>query len=89
MCSRFIECYRQNDSKANWETIYNIFQLSLINNGIKETCDRYHQNFQASLRAHPLGYKSVKLGISTTPQLEVRTRARAKMLVKGHVPTRL
>jgi hypothetical protein len=56
---------------------------------IQKTCDLFHQNFQASLRVHPLGYKSVKLGISTTPQIEVRARARAKMLVKGHVPTRL
>jgi hypothetical protein len=54
---------------------------------IRETWDRFHQNFQVNYKAHPLGYMGVNLGISTPTQSKVRVRTRAKMLVKGHVPT--
>jgi hypothetical protein len=46
-------------------------------------------NFQVGYRAHPLKYKGVILGISTPTQSKVRARAKARMLAKGHVPTRL
>jgi len=33
---------------------------------IREASDRFHQNFAMGLKEHPLLYKGVNLGISTT-----------------------
>jgi len=52
---------------------------------IKEVREKIHHNFQAGYRAHPLRYKGVNLSISTHVQSEVRARAKARMLAKGHV----
>jgi hypothetical protein len=38
---------------------------------------------------HPLGYKGINLGISIVTQSEVKARAKARILVKGHVLARL
>jgi hypothetical protein len=60
---------------------------------IRQARDKFHQNFQASYRAHPLGYMGVNLGISTHAQskarVRARARARARMIAKGYVPTQL
>jgi hypothetical protein len=52
---------------------------------IKEANNKFHLNFQVGSRAHPLGYVGINLGISTTAQSKARTRAKARMLAKGHV----
>jgi len=52
---------------------------------IKEVGDKFHKNFQAGYKAHPLKYKGVNLGISTHVQSKVRARAKARMITKGHV----
>jgi hypothetical protein len=56
---------------------------------IRETNNRFHQNFQAGFRTLPLGYKGINLGISIATHLEATTRAKGRMLVKGHVLGRL
>jgi hypothetical protein len=56
---------------------------------VKEAGDKFHQNFQAGYRAHPLRYKCVNLCISRPTQSKTKVRAKAKMLAKGHVPARL
>jgi hypothetical protein len=53
---------------------------------IKEVEDKFHKNFQAGYKAHPLRYKGVNLGISTHVQSKVRTRTKVRMLANGHVP---
>jgi hypothetical protein len=53
---------------------------------IEEVGEKFHQNFQAGYRAHPLRYKCVNLCISTPTQSKTRVRAKARMLAKGHVP---
>ncbi len=65
------------------------FQPNLVYMAIKQIRDKFHQNFQASYKAHPLGYKGVNSGISTLAQLKtrVRAKARARMLTKSHVST--
>jgi hypothetical protein len=42
------------------------FNLACSTLAIKEVSNKFHQNFQTSFRAHPLGYKGVNLGISTS-----------------------
>jgi hypothetical protein len=42
------------------------FNLAWSTLAIKEASNKFHQNFQTSFRAHPLGYKGVNLGISTS-----------------------
>lgn len=56
---------------------------------IIEAGNRFHQNFQASFRAHPLRYKGINLGISIVAQSKSKTKANARMLTKGHILARL
>jgi hypothetical protein len=41
------------------------------------------------LIAHPLFYKGVNLGISTTTQIEAKVITMARMKARGHVAARL
>jgi hypothetical protein len=38
------------------------FILTWLANEVKYVGDKFHENFQARLQAHPLGYKGVNLG---------------------------
>jgi len=75
---RLIEKQYRVDFNRAWSTIV-----------IIKAGNRFHQNFQASFRAHPLRYKSINLGISIVTQSESKAKAKARMFTKGHVPTRL
>jgi hypothetical protein len=39
-----------------------MFILTWLANEVKFVGDKFHQNFQAGLQAHPLGYRGVNLG---------------------------
>ncbi len=55
---------------------------------VKETKNRFHKNFAARLKAHPLLYRKVNLGYGTKVQWEAKARAIARMRAKGHVVAR-
>jgi hypothetical protein len=54
------------DFNQTWSTI-----------AIREAGNRFHQNFRASFKAHPLRYKSNNLGVSIATQSETRAKAMA------------
>jgi hypothetical protein len=49
--------------------------------------DKFHQNFQVGLQAHPLGYKGVNLGCMMEVRKQTRQQTRAWMQTKKHVAT--
>jgi hypothetical protein len=55
VAQRLVEKRYRANFKLTWSTL-----------AIKEASNKFHQNFQTSFRAHPLGYKGVNLGISTS-----------------------
>ncbi len=64
------------------------FMLVRSTIGVKKARDTFHWNFAMGLRAHPLWYMGVNLGISTTHR-EGRVTIMARMKAKGHVATKL
>jgi hypothetical protein len=44
------------------EQLQAMFILTWLANEVKFVGDKFHQNFQAGLQAHPLGYRGVNLG---------------------------
>ncbi len=53
---------------ANWELEKQQWAKAILtrwNNAIKFASDRFHQNFQVGLQAHPLGYIGLNLGCMT------------------------
>jgi hypothetical protein len=56
---------------------------------VRNTRDKFHRNFVTSLRAHPLLFKGVNLGISTTTQRKTREIVMTRMKARGHVVARL
>jgi hypothetical protein len=78
IAQRLIEKQYKVDFNRTWSTI------AIIKAG-----NRFHQNFQASFRAHPLRYKGINLGVSIVAQSESKAKAKARMFIKGHVLARL
>jgi hypothetical protein len=44
------------------EQLQAMFILTWLANEVKFVGDKFHQNFQAGLQAHPLSYRGVNLG---------------------------
>jgi hypothetical protein len=51
--------------------------------------EKFHNNFKAGFRAHPLGYKGFGLGVTSQQQITTRKQRRRKMQLVRHVPTKL
>ncbi len=51
-------------------------------NTIKEVKNKFHNNFVIGLKIHPLLYKGINLGFTTSNQK--KARARTQMKAKGH-----
>jgi len=51
--------------------------------------EKFHNNFKAKFRAHPLGYKGFGLGVTFQQQITIRKQRRRKLQLIEHVPTKL